>query len=169
VLIQPDKSALGDGKLANKEAVAKVKEENRATVAKDRIPDQDLLENRQAALGRPMQPNDLILRIQKLNREIFVGKGGVKDAVKVCVPRLVDGEIQQKYITGFYIDNPLPEFSCVVVDHRGLPVREVRGWRSVLMALWKCGSLNLKQIETEFGRPSGMRSVLWDKQTQKVR
>jgi hypothetical protein len=76
-----------------------------------------------------------------------------------------DGTIEKAYVTGFYVDAPLPEFSSVIVDSKGLPVRELRGWRSVLLALYRQKIVTLKQLELSFGKAQGQRAILWDKQT----
>jgi len=170
MLIQPDKSALGDGRLDEVESLARLKERNARDAAKNRIPDQDVLENKAAALGMPLQPNELIRRIQRLNPKIIVEPGGVRNAVAVRYPKKDEKGVETKeYVTGFYIDQPMPEFSCVVVDNRGLPLREVRGWRTVIMALIRVKALKPQQVEVVFGRANGQRATLWDKHMQHER
>lgn len=164
MLIQPDKNLLGDKHLKDAEAVAKIKEDNKRLTDQNRIPNQALLEDKKAALGIPLQPSELIMRLQKLNPKIIVQQGGVRNAVAVRYPTMVEGKEEKKYITGFYIDNALPEYSCVVTDDRGLPWREIRGWRTVLTALIRQGILTEQQCDLSFGKPGTMRSVLWDKQ-----
>lgn len=164
MLIQPDKNLLGDKHVKDAESVAKLKEDNAKAAAQNRIPNQDILEDRGAALGIPMQPSELILRLQKLNPKIIIQQGGVRNAVAVRYPVMEDGKEVKKYITGFYVDNPLPEFSCVVTDERGLPWREIRGWRTVLTALIRQGILTEKRCDLHFGKPGTMRAILWDKQ-----
>lgn len=151
------------------ESLASIKEGNAAMTAKMRIPDQDILENREAALGWPMQPSEFIRRIEKLNSAIKIQTGGVRGAVAVRAPQLVDGKMELKYISGFYVDQPLPEFSCVVLDDKGLPFREVRGWRTVLLGLVKAKVLTIEQVDLTFGKPNGGRAILWQKQTKDKR
>lgn len=169
MLIQPDKNLLGDKHLKDAEAVAKLKEENRKTAEQNHIPNQKLLEDRVAALGIPLQPSELIIRLQKLNPKIVVQQGGVRNAVAVRYPAIEEGKQVLRYVTGFYVDNPLPEFSCVVNDERGVPWREIRGWRTVLTALIRQGILTEQQCDLTFGKPGTMRAVLWDKQRQAER
>jgi hypothetical protein len=170
MLIQPEKKLLGDKYLKDAEAVAKIKEDNKRDTAKLRIPNQDLLEDKAAALGIPMQPSELVMRLQKMNPKIIIQPGGVRNAVAVRYPMKDEkGEDINQYVTGFYIDNALPEYSCVVTDERGLPWREVRGWRSVLTALIRQGIITEKQCDLSFGKPGSWRSILWDKQRQAER
>jgi len=166
MLIQPDRNELGDARVKDAEAVAKVKEENRNRANQNRVPDQDILEDKQAAMsGLSLEPSEVIIRLQKLNPKIVIQQGGVRNAVAVRYPKLVDGEMQLEYITGFYIDSPLPEFSFVVVDNRGLPWREVRGWRTVLSQLIRAKVITKKKADLMFGTANGQRAVLWDRQT----
>jgi hypothetical protein len=164
MLIQPDKKLLGDKYLKDAEAVARLKEDNAKATAQNRIPDQNLLEDKKAALGIPLAASELIIRLQKLNPKIVIQQGGVRNAVAVRYPMKDEkGNEVKEYITGFYIDNPLPEYSCVVTDARGLPWREIRGWRTVLTTLIRRGIITEKQADLTFGKPGSWRSILWDK------
>jgi hypothetical protein len=166
MLVKADKSMLGDKYLRDREAVAKAKEENQAAAAASKIPDQDILEKREMAMGLMLQPNEFIRRLEKLNSKLIIEAGGVRNAVAVRYPKMQeDGTIEKAYVTGFYVDAPIPEFSSVIVDSKGLPVRELRGWRSVLLALYRQKIVTLKQLDLVFGKAQGQRSVLWNKQT----
>lgn len=169
MLIQPNREFLGDKHLKDAEAVARVKEENAKKTEAFHIPNQKFLEDKNAALGLPLAPSELILRLQRLNNKILIQQGGVRNAVAVRYPVEEDGQTVQKYITGFYVDNVLPEYSCVVVDERGKPWREVRGWRTVLTALIRQGIITEKQCDLTFGRPNTYRAKLWNQQRQAER
>lgn len=171
MLIQPNRDFLGDKHLKDAEAVAKLKEENAARTEAYKIPDQKLLEDKAAALGLPMQPGVFITRLQKLNPKIIILQGGVRNAVQVRYPNPNPGpdDPPTEYITGFYIDAAMPEYSAIVTDDRGKPWREIRGWRSVLTTLIRRGIITEKQCNSQFGRPETTRSVLWHKQRQAER
>lgn len=171
MLVKDDVSLLGDKFLNETEGLAKIKEENQKLSDQSRIPDQEILEDKKAAVGLTMEPSELINRIQRINPRILVELGGAKNAVAIrCVRKNPETGVDEKaYVTGFYIDHPLLEFSCVLVDNKGLPVREMRGWRSVLLALVRQKLLTLKQVELMFGKANGQRAILWDKQTQAER
>ena len=167
-LILPDSSHLGDKRLDEVESVAQAKETNAKLAAANRIADQDVLEDKAAALGRPLAPSDFITRIQKLDKQhkMVVRQGGVKGAVAVykVLPKADTEGNQLKYVSGFFVDTPaIPEFSAVVTDQRGLPWREIRGWRTVLKALVSNGIFTINQVKTEFGPVMGRRGVLWEK------
>lgn len=148
------------------EAVAKAKEETRKQATQHRVPDQDVLENREAAKGYYLEYSELIARIGRLNSKILFQKGGVDNAVAVRFPKPDGmGGHTLEYVTGFFCQ-PLPEFSSVILDDKGLPVREVRGWRSVLHALIRAGALTKRQCDVVFGPAVGQRSSLWYRHLQ---
>lgn len=147
------------------EAVAKSREENKKLASARRIDDQDTLEDHEMAQGIQLHHNELIRRIQLLNPKIQIQQGGVANAVAVRIPKYEFGEWTYEYVTGFYLE-PLPEFSSVTVDAQGLPHREVRGWRSVLLALIKSGALDRRKVDVMFGPARGQRSGIWYRSLQ---
>lgn len=147
------------------EAIAKAKEDTIAMSSKNRIADQDTFEDQEMARGMELSENELIRRLQLLNPKILITPGGVAGAVAVRYPKFEDGEWSNAYITGFYL-KPLPEFSSVTVDDKGLPVRELRGWRSVLLALIRCGALDRVKVDALFGPARGQRSGIWYRSLQ---
>jgi len=166
MLIQTDKALLGDANLNLAEGIEKAREDTARQAAAFKIPDQKLLEDHEMALGRVLDWTELISRVSKLTpaKQILFERGGVRNAIAV---RIVErGE--KRYITGFY-QMPLPEFSAVIVDDHGLPQREVRGWRTVLLSLVRAGALTENQVELTFGPATGKRSVLWDRSMQSIR
>jgi hypothetical protein len=170
MLILNDSAYLGDKMLSPEEGVCKLREGNLKLAAEKKIPNQKLLEDQDMAVGEPMLPQELIRRIQKLNPLVIVEKGGIPNAVAVRIPSVDDeGKPCKRYLTGFYIDRALPEFSSVVTDKNGLPVREIRGWRTVLLALFNNKVATYEQLKAMFGEPNGQRNTLWMSQTREKR
>lgn len=175
MLIVNSPADLGDTKLSPLENVAKLKEGNQKLISQKRIPNQSLLENTDMALGTPMVYSELVRRVKKIAPQVIFEDGGVKNAIAVrhytYDPYGGDdakGGYQKKYISGFYKE-VLPEFSSITTDKKGLPHRELRGWRSVLLALMKSGAVTMEALVKEFGHPNGQRSCLWNEQTQDLR
>lgn len=161
MLIQIDKNELGDKRLDPKENLAKLKEENLKLSGRSRIADQSLLENKDMAVGSPMQWQDLVHLLKKMNSSLIIEDGGVRNALAVRFPgHLEDGTYGKRYITGFYKE-VLPEFSCIKSDERGRPTRECRGWRTVLVPLIKQHIISYKDAVDVFGTPNGQRSGRW--------
>lgn len=160
VIEAPDRAAISP-----LEATHKAKEDNRRLAQKNRIPDQKLLEDTQMARGDVLDHNELIRRIQLLNPKILIQPGGIKGAVAVRYPKFEFGEWTNEYITGFILE-PLPEFSSVTTDANGVAHREIRGWRSVLIALIRAGALERNKVDALFGPATGQRTGLWYRSLQ---
>jgi hypothetical protein len=158
---------LGDKRLDEKEALAKIKEDNIALRAKDKIPGQAQLQDVQAALGTPMSYKELILRLKKMVPALVIQDGGVQNAVAVRIFRdNGDGEGPRlTYLTGFY-KTILPEYSTVTVDEHGVALHENRGWRTVLLALMKQNVVSYRNVVKAFGNAMGQRSNRWHEQLQ---
>jgi hypothetical protein len=150
------------------EAVSKAKEDMLEQASGHRVPDQAILEDQAMAkqAGYWLDYQELVRRISLLNPRILFQKGGVTNAIAVRYPKRDEhGEVVQEYVTGFYCES-LPEYSSVTLDEKGLPHREIRGWRSVLVALIRAGALTKKQCDAIFGPAMGERSMLWYRHLQ---
>ncbi len=148
MLIQTDKTELGDGKLGNgDEILAREREKTTAMLETKKVKDQKTLEDRQAAMGRVLPTGEFIRLLQKICPGLIVEPGGYPNAV--ALRRWINGE--KKYVTGFELGY-IPEYSSIIPDENGLPFKEVRGWRNVLVALTKQGLINMDALTKEFGR-----------------
>lgn len=170
MLIYDNSVSLGDNLLSPEEGNAKLREGNQTLIDSKKLPNQALLENKDMAMGTPMQPSELIRRLQKINPAIVV-KPGIPNAVAVYYPTYDEDEKKTvlKYVSGFYVNEMMQEFSNITVDDKGLPLREVRGWRSVLLAFFNKGILTYPQLKAAFGEPIGQRNTLWNEQTREKR
>lgn len=173
MLILPDSSSLGDTHLSPEENVAKLKEGIANTLETKKIKNQADLENVEMSLGEVLQPNDFIRRVEKINSDINIKKGGYPGAVQVRFMTWdadhdspTFGTKVSKYVSGFFVDRPLQEFSIIVPGPNGLATRHIRGWRTVLLDLFHAGALTYPQIKAAFGEPLGQRNGLWMEQTQ---
>ena len=64
----------------------------------------------------------------------------------------------------------LPEWGHVTVDASNIAHREIRGWRSVLMALIKAKAISYDAAVEEFGNPIlDARSQFWFEQLKEKR
>jgi hypothetical protein len=161
MLIAPDGSELGDKRLNEEESLSKLKEKNLQLASKFKIPDQATLENTEMAQGHPMPYQDLIFLLKKMCPTLVIEDGGMANAVAVRIPGMLeDGTFGKRYVTGFYKE-VLPEFSSVSTDTKGLPVREHRGWRTVVLACIKQGVVSYKDAVYLFGEPNGVRGGRW--------
>jgi hypothetical protein len=162
-LIITDSAELGDGRLDPKESLAKLKEENKKLAASTRKPDQVILGNKGMAQGQPMEWTHLSYLLQKMCPSLVIRDGGVKGAVQIRYPdpdEMYREDGGTRYVTGFYKD-VLPEFSWETEDDRGRPTREIRGWRTVILALIKQHIITYADAVDVFGEPNGQRNCRW--------
>lgn len=179
MLIQPDIHELGDKRLDGKENVAKLREECLSQAAASRISGQDELEKQERSAGPRLHYAEIIRRIRDVNRDIRVLDGSPGNVALYARKRPCDegfGEIDpkgefftdHKYVGGMPKDW-LPEFSHVILDTSLLPVREIRGWRTVLISLIRGGALTYNQAISQFGEPRDQRGNRWHEALQKYR
>jgi len=82
----------------------------------------------------------------------------VNDGYDLSVPRWYN---ESKYFTGFPKD-AIPEWGHYLNDTDGIAIREVRGWRSVLIAMIKQGLVTYESVLQEFTDPiHDQRSKYW--------
>lgn len=180
MLVQPDKNELGDKRLSPEEGVIKLRQECLDQAAANRIPFQTELEDQERSAGPRLYYTEILRRIRDENPNIIV-KDGSPGSVALYAPKN-RGEIAEteydpssqdwyrdhKYVGGLEKDW-LPEYSHVILDTSLLPVREIRGWRTVLISLIKSGALNYQQAINQFGEAVGQRSTPWHEQLRKFK
>lgn len=165
MLIKNDRDLLGDKLLNMTEGLEKRREDTKKQASQYRIPDQEMLEDREMAQGWPMDWREFVRRVSKLNPRIQFLAGAHPRFAQV---RFAKGDGESEYVSGFYLGR-LTEFSYVAVDDMGLPVNDpllqaqCRGWREVLLKLIQKGALTEKQVELTFGPALGQRAILWDR------
>lgn len=162
--------------LSPDENVAKLKEEVQHQRDALKPKNIDLLSNAEMALGKVLMPSEFIRLLKLAGPNLIIEPGGYKDAVAVRIQVIDDdplspthGTYVKKYVSGFYVDRPLAEYSCFINDASGVPYREVRGWRTVLLMLISVGALRYQDVNRVFGEPEGQRNILWKQQTQERR
>jgi hypothetical protein len=180
MLIEVDSSQLGDTHLSPEEAVIREREDLIRIQSKHRIYGQDALEDPERSAGPRLYYTEILRRIWTINPEILVRDGSPGQIAIYRPKRRNEYDWEQfdfkqgrgwrwdhEYVTGMAKDW-LPQYSHVLIDNANLPTREIRGWRSVLIALIKAGALPYRATIREFGDPSGdQRSPLWFEQLSK--
>lgn len=174
MLIESDRSQLGDTHLSPEEANLRERELLLKMASKKKIQGQAELEDPNRSAGPRMYYTEIIRRLLKLNPELRIedGKAG---SVAIYRPKRHDEyDYEQfdpkaptqwrwdfEYVTGFEKDW-IPEYPHVLLDSSKLATREVHGWRSTLIALIKARAISYGGAIKEFGDPSGdSRSGRW--------
>jgi hypothetical protein len=194
-LVQTDIHELGDERLNPEENVARLREELLQQEAKKKIWGQEELEDPERSSGPCIPWARLIGRLQKCNPGIRVRDGipgnvalyfrkrpdeyTEVDEIILLNPELArsmdipvpddDFFVHHKYVGGFEM-KPMPEWAHVTLDSSEIAHREVRGWRSVLIALIKARVITYEAAVAEFGDPeTDSRSGRWFDQVAKFK
>lgn len=167
---------LGDTHLDPKEEVARQREELLHDISGRKAYGQDEIEKVARSEGPRMYYSVFLRKLKALYPQFLV-KDGIPGNVAIYRPK-TEAEIindgydlsaprwhsEHKYVTGFPKEQ-LPEWGHYINDTDGIAIREVRGWRSVLIALIKQGIVTYEAVAAEFPDPiHDSRSKLWFEQ-----
>lgn len=182
--VEPVKAMLGDKHLDPEESVIREREDLLKQAAKMRIHGQDELEQSERSAGPRMGWTELLRKLWKCNPQIRVKDGSPGSIALYILKKPWESEesdytsedrpkddffVDHKYVGGFQKES-MPEYSHVTLDTSNLPVRELRGWRSVLIKLIKAGVISYRAAIQEFGDPSlDQRSRFWCEQLAQFR
>jgi hypothetical protein len=181
MLVQPDKNELGDKRLDPKESVVKYREELLRDISHRKMYKQEEMTPERSS-GSRLQYTELISRLRRVCPTIKAVDGSPGN-IALYFPRSTK-ELEQatqewqydrdkfylvnKYVAGFP-KQEIPEFSHFLLDTDGIPTREYRGWRSILIVLLKQGVISYRGAVREFGEALGQRGWRWQMETQKWR
>jgi hypothetical protein len=169
---------LGDAHLDPKEEVARQREELLKDIAPRKAYGQEELDKAERSEGPRLYYSVFLRKLKKIYPQLLV-KDGIPGNVALYRPK-TEGEIirdgydlaaprwynEHKYFAGFPKDH-IPEWGHYVNDTDGIAEREVRGWRTVLIAFIKQGVLTYQAVVGEFGDPANdQRSRFWFEQLQ---
>lgn len=178
MLIQTDIEELGDKRLNPDEAVYREREELLKLAATRKISGQAELEDAERSCGPRLSWQEVIRRLRLCNPQLQFHDAQVSRDIAVYRPKnRVELEADRyerdpekrewwndhKYVGGFPKQD-LPEYSHVILDSSNLPVREIRGWRSVLMSIIKANGITYASAVQQFGEAIGHRSGRWHEQ-----
>lgn len=169
---------LGDRGLNPEESVIKLRQENDSLLHNRRIHRQKELSDPNRSAGPRLSWNEVISRLHQCNPNLLFKDGSLGN-IAVYAPKnrqelenrdpneydpsKPDWHNDHKYAGGFPKDW-LPEYSHVLTNERNLPIREYRGWRTILLTLLKAGSITLKSADKHFGRATGQRAWSFNQQ-----
>jgi hypothetical protein len=178
--VEPNKAMLGDKHLNPEESVVREREDLLKIESKKRIHGQDQLEKSDRSLGPRLYFTEILRRLWKCNPRIRV-KEGSAGSLALYVQKRKDEYRESDYEPSpngaFFLDHKyvggllkewLPEWGHVTIDTSLVAHHEVRGWRSVLIALIKAKVITYQSAIEQFGDPfHDQRSQFWFEQTAK--
>lgn len=167
---------LGDTHLDPKEEVARQRENLLNDISHRKAYGQEDIEKVERSNGSRIYYSVLLRRLRYIYPPMLV-KDGIpghialyrlktedeiaNDGYDLSVPKWYN---EHKYFTGFP-KAAIPEWGHYVNDTDGIALREVRGWRSVLIAMVKQGLTTYEKVIEEFSDPiHDQRSKYWFEQ-----
>lgn len=166
MLFEINRDKLGDKLLSKEEALLKSFEETDRKLEKFRLDDHEDLKNMEKRLGRPMHSNQLIYYVTRTNPHVWA-EDSINDSNCANFYMAKDGK--KTCCVAAFEKGFLSEFSFILVDTADLPVKEKRGWRTVLLRLLAAGALTWAQVLEVFGDAHGVNSERWRRYTQRYR
>lgn len=149
------------------ESLAQKKEETHKFNHSYRLEDHKELKQAEARVGKPMAHDELIKRVEKATGRKVWGEVSLRDPnVYGFYTTGQDGE--KKYICAFE-KGYLPEFSIVLVDDHDMPIKEKRGWRTVLTRLLQTKAIKYYQIRNAFEISDHLSDDRWRANTQRFK
>ena len=154
-------------KLSPQEQLQRSYESTDASLERFRLSDHINLKDAEKRMGTPLMHSELIRRVEKLTHKRVWAEDSLRDSSVVGFYTVDKGE--KKYICAFD-KGPMPEYSFILTDNADLPIKEKRGWRTVLTRLLQSGALTWDQVVYGFG--TGLHhqaSQRWDFNTRDFR
>jgi hypothetical protein len=171
MLIETNPDRLGDKLLSPQEALLRAFEETDRRLQVYRLTDHEELKDTKARFGYPLSFVELIRRVRKINPALWV-----EDSINMpghCgfyrYKRPKQPDDPDKEFLAAFPKEVLPEYSIVLVDKADLPIKEMRGWRTVLLRLIQQKALLLQDVLIAFGDACSISSSRWRQYTQNYR
>jgi hypothetical protein len=134
-------------RLSAKEALQRSYQDTDAKLDQYRLPDQEDLKNIEKRIGHAMFYTEFIQRVEKVTgRRVWFEGSNVTPTVMGAYTTVAN---QKTYICSF--DKiAMPENSIVVTDDRNLPIKEIRGWRTVITRLIQSKAMTCSEAKRAF-------------------
>lgn len=154
--------------LSTEEHTARLREinNNSHAVKAQRWAHQDDYRDDRARIGRALPSGEFLAHIQRLIPELYMTDGRIVGDVALyrVYPQPQERLNGRDFEYLFYCPTGnIPEYSIYEFDTvRDVPIRErIRGWRTVLLRLIRCGLLTEETCDREFGVAVGPASNVW--------
>lgn len=151
---------------SQQEKLVELWEDTDKKLAPERLPQQDQWKNADRQRGIPLDSNEVVRRVQKMNPFVWA-----EDSIN-CRGHVSFYFVKQghKEFTGAFLKKGMVfEFSRIYVDAADRPVGVEYGWREMLHRLLKKKLITWGQIVKHFPIYSSARSEAFDRQTQELR
>jgi hypothetical protein len=136
-------------KLSAREKLQRSYEDTDKALMQYRLSDHDDLKNAEKRMGKPMMSSELVKRIEKLTNRAVWAEDSYRDPDNV-VGFYTIKKREKVHICAFD-KGAMPEYSIIMTDAADLPIKEKRGWRTVLTRLMQADVLTWSQVQYGFG------------------
>lgn len=136
-------------KLSAQEKLQKSFQETDGMLMQYRLSDHEDLKNAEKRMGKPLMSSELILRIEKLTNKAVWAEDSYRDPDNVAGFYTI--KKREKVLVCAFDKGPMPEYSIIMTDAADLPIKEKRGWRTVLTRLLQADVLTWSQVKYGFG------------------
>lgn len=160
MLIDPSK------KLSLSESLVQKREQTNKALDRYRLDDHDDLKNINLRIGSPMLSNEFIGRVEKATKRRIWAENSYRDSSIAGFYTTKNGE--KTYICSFQ-KGAMPEFSIIVTDAADLPIKEQRGWRTVLTRLLQSKTITFPEINSAFDIREHLADERWKANTQRFK
>lgn len=146
-------------RIAGREALARSFEDTDRQLAQHRLPQQDDWKECERRLGRGMTHAALFNYVRKYIHSVVMETSFNDPAVAGFYSHDTRGKhYLVAFNTGF-----LPEWSIITTDRADLPIKERRGWRTVLLHLLKRRAITFSQVSEIVRTHYGYTPADWNK------
>lgn len=114
-----------------------------------RLSDHNDLQDVRKRVGQALFHQEFIRRVEKLTNKRVWAEDSYRDPLNVAGFYHVKNGVKT-YICAFD-KGAMPEFSVIVTDAADLPIKEKRGWRTVLTRLMQAKAITWPQVVYGFG------------------
>lgn len=145
------------------DALAERKQLTQKALMPYKLDDHAALKNAEVRLANGMFHGEFIGRVEKATGRKVWAEDSYRDKSIVGFYTIKNGV--KTYICSFE-KGYLPEFSIIQTDERDMPVKENRGWRTVLTRLLQTGAIKMYQIKNAFEIRDHFADERWRANTQ---
>ena len=145
--------------IAGREALARSFEDTDRQLAQHRLPQQDEWKECERRLGRGMTHVALFNYVRKYIHSVVMETSFNDPAVAGFYSHDTRGK---RYLVAFNTGF-LPEWSIITTDRADLPIKERRGWRTVLLHLLKRRAITFSQVSEIVRTHYGYTPADWNK------
>jgi hypothetical protein len=154
-------------RISAKEKLVGLKEDTNRQLDRYRLSDHKELKDSEKRTGQMLYHTDLVRRIEKITHKRVWAEDSKHDST-VCGFYTQHNGVK-KFICAFD-KGPLPEYSHITTDERDLPIKEKRGWRTVLTRLMQAKVITWPQVRYGFGDgESHAASARWNFNTKDLK